>query len=49
MTAFFFFDCWLVDGVVITIFRANKNVSGLVKVKVTSPAGLMNIFLNVEP
>ena len=26
-----------------------KNISGLVKVKVTSPAGLMKFFLNVEP
>ena len=28
--------------------RASKNISGLVKVTVTSPAGLMKIFLNVE-
>ena len=34
--------------VVINI-RANKNISGLVKVSVTSPAGLMKFFLNVEP
>ena len=34
--------------VVINI-RASKNISGLVKVSVTSPAGLMNFFLNVEP
>ena len=39
----------------ITIFekncqiRASKNISGLVKVTVTSPAGLMKFFLNVEP
>ena len=31
------------------IIRASKNVSGLVKVTVTSPAGLMKFFLNVEP
>ena len=29
--------------------RASKNISGLVKVSVTSPAGLMKFFLNVEP
>ena len=29
--------------------RASKNISGLVKVAVTSPAGLMKFFLNVEP
>ena len=29
--------------------RASKIISGLVKVTVTSPAGLMNFFLNVEP
>ena len=29
--------------------RARKNISGLVKVSVTSPAGLMKFFLNVEP
>ena len=34
--------------VVINI-RASKNISGLVKVWVTSPAGLMKFFLNVEP
>ena len=34
--------------VVINI-RASKNISGLVKVSVTSSAGLMNFFLNVEP
>ena len=34
--------------VVINI-RASKNNSGLVKVSVTSPAGLMKFFLNVEP
>ena len=34
--------------VVINI-RASKNISGLVKVSVTSPAGLMKYFLNVEP
>ena len=34
--------------VVINI-RASKNISGLVKIQVTSPAGLMNFFLNVEP
>ena len=39
----------------ITIFekncqiRAIKNISGLVKVTVTSPVGLMKCFLNVEP
>ena len=39
----------------ITIFekdcqiRASKNISGLVKVTVTSPVGLMKCFLNVEP
>ena len=31
------------------IIRARKNVSGLVKVTVTSPAGLMKFFLIVEP
>ena len=34
--------------VVINI-RATKNISGLVKVSVTSPAGVMKFFLNVEP
>ena len=34
--------------VVINI-RASKNISGLVKFLVTSPAGLMKFFLNVEP
>ena len=34
--------------VVINI-RACKNISGLVKISVTSPAGLMTFFLNVEP
>ena len=34
--------------VVINI-RASKNISGLVKVSLTSPAGLMKFFLNVEP
>ena len=34
--------------VVINI-RASKNISGLVKVSVTSPAGLLKFFLNVEP
>ena len=34
--------------VVINI-RASKNISGLVKVSVTSPTGLMKFFLNVEP
>ena len=34
--------------VVINI-RASKNISGLVKVLVTSPAGLVKFFLNVEP
>ena len=34
--------------VVINI-RASKNISGLVKDSVTSPPGLMKIFLNVEP
>ena len=34
--------------VVINI-RASKNISGLVKVSVTSPAGLIKFFLNVEP
>ena len=34
--------------VVINI-RASNNISGLVKVLVTSPAGLMKFFLNVEP
>ena len=28
--------------------RASKNISGLIKVTVTSPAGLMKFFLNVE-
>ena len=34
--------------VVINI-RASKNIPGLVKVSVTSPARLMKFFLNVEP
>ena len=34
--------------VVINI-RASKNISGLVQFSVTSPAGLMKFFLNVEP
>ena len=34
---------------VIINIRASKNISGLVKVSVTSPAGLMKFFLNVEP
>ena len=34
--------------VVINI-RASINISGLVKVSVTSPAGLIKFFLNVEP
>ena len=34
---------------VVITSRANKNISGLVKVSVTSPAGLMKFFLNVEP
>ena len=34
--------------VVINI-RASKNISGLVKVSITSPAGLVKFFLNVEP
>ena len=34
---------------VVIDIRASKNISGLVKVTVTSPAGLMNFFLNVEP
>ena len=34
--------------VVINI-RASNNISGLVKVSVTSPAGLIKFFLNVEP
>ena len=29
--------------------RVSKNISGLAKVLVTSPAGLMYFFLNVEP
>ena len=34
---------------IVTNIRASKNISGLVKVTVTSPAGLMKFFLNVEP
>ena len=34
--------------VVINI-RASKSISGLVEVPVTSPAGLVKFFLNVEP
>ena len=34
---------------VIINIRSSKNILGLVKVSVTSPAGLMNFFLNVEP
>ena len=29
--------------------RASRNISGLVKVSVTSPAGHMKFLLNVEP
>ena len=29
--------------------RASKNISGLLKVTVASPAGLMKFSLNVEP
>ena len=36
------------ERVVINI-RASKNISGLVKVLVTSLAGLIKFFLNVEP
>ena len=32
-----------------SIFRACKNISGLVYVEVTSPAQLMKVFANVEP
>ena len=35
-------------NVVINI-RASKNISEVVKVSVTRPAGLMKFFLNVEP
>ena len=35
--------------VTISNTRASKNISGLVKVSITSPAGLMKFFLNVEP
>ena len=38
-------DC--LRKVVINI-RASKNISGLIKVSVTSPAGLLKFFLNVE-
>ena len=34
---------------VVIDIRASKDISGLVKVTVTSPAGLMKFFLNVEP
>ena len=34
---------------VVINMRASKNISGLVKFSVTSPAGLMKSFLNVEP
>ena len=34
---------------VIINIRASKNILGLVKFSVTSPAGLMKFFLNVEP
>ena len=34
---------------VVIDIRASKNISGLVKVPVTSPAGLTKFFLNVEP
>ena len=40
--------CHYLKRVVINI-RASKNISGLVIVSVTSPAGLMKFFLNVEP
>ena len=30
-------------------FRSSKNVSGLVKVTVTSPTGFMKFFVTVEP
>ena len=33
---------------VVIDIRASKNILGLVKFSVTSPAGLMNFFLNVE-
>ena len=32
-----------------SIFGARKNISGLVNVEVTSPAWLMDFFVNVEP
>ena len=34
---------------VVIIIRASKNILGLVKVSLTSPAGLMKFFLNVDP
>ena len=34
---------------IIINIRAIKNISGLVNVTVTSPAGLVKFFLNVEP
>ena len=35
--------------IVIINIRASKNISGLINVTVTSPAGLVKFFLNVEP
>ena len=32
-----------------SIFRASKDISGLVKVMVTSPAGLIKFFLMLSP
>ena len=51
-----FFSCYqlrlwgwsLFENLIINI-RASKNISGLVNVTVTSPAGLVKFFLNVEP
>ena len=40
---------YLENVVIDIIIRARNIVSGLVKVTVTSPAGLMKFFLNVEP
>ena len=34
---------------VVIDIKSSKKISGLVKVSVTSPAGLMKFFLNVEP
>ena len=41
--------CWHSAHFMSSIFRASKNISGLVNIEVTSPARLMIILVNVEP